>query len=539
VSIYKFFSQSINIIDSSSYEKGKKSNREGYKRGIRMNFVRRQIDTQIERNLITGMIVSDRFLKECQSFFRRELLQVPFCQIISDWCVTYFEKYKEAPLKTIEDIFEAKKRTSLDDVQSSLIHDFINELSMEYMEMKDFNVQYMLDQSEKYMRQQALKALCNDITTSLLSDDIEESESLVTNYSRLTRPSTRGVNVLVDKEAMEDALKEEDTLFCLPGVWGEMVGPLVRGDFLGIMAPFGRNKTFALIEIALHSLKKGFKTVFISLEMTQRQIMRRIMKNLMRETLQPSVVRIPVLDCALHQLNECANPNRIQCGCGLKEIIEVPKEHKPCTVCKNSVNFVPVIYFVLKKTRGIDVERMFKRSLRIQKMVGEGQLRLLCFPGGSVTMNDLRACLDNIEYYENFVPSVILTDYADFFKPVGSFRETRHQIDEIWKSHRSLAQERDCLVGTVTHTNKETLERKIRQSDPAEDSRKLWHLTKAFALDQTDEERRKDIISVSMMKIREEGFSVSDEVKILQCLGIGKFYLDSYKIIEEECTKKG
>jgi len=499
-----------------------------------MQFVRRAVDTTIERNFIAGLIISDRFLKEAHSFYKRELLQVPFCKTIADWCFAYFVKYEKSPGVTIEDIFDAKKREGLDEAQATLIYDFLKDISDEYEEVKDFNVQYKLDQAEKYFREQSIKAHCAEVSTSLLNDDIEESEALIAGYKRLTRPITSGIKVFTDREAIEDALKEEDTLFKLPGVWGDVVEPFVRGDFLGIMAAFGRSKTFSLIEIALHAARRGFKTVFVSLEMTQRQVMRRMLKNIMRETLHPSVVRIPVLDCALHQLNECSNPKRTFCDCGMKEIGEVPKEHKPCTVCVNTTEFVPSVYMVLRETKGIDVERAVKRGALLQRMMKEGDLRLLCFPGGSITVDDLRACLDNIEYYENFVPSVILTDYADFFKPIGFYKETRHAINEIWKSHRSLAQERDCLVGTVTHTNKETLERKVRQGDAAEDSRKLWHLTKAFSLDQTEDEKRLGIMGVSMMKQREAEFLVSDEIKILQCLGIGKFYLDSYKVIERK-----
>lgn len=494
-----------------------------------INYKRNKINAVVEKNIITGLIISDRFIKDIQAIFQLNLLKIPYVKTISRWCFEYYEKYEQAPKETIQKIYDQNVVNGLDEDEARLIAEFLHHLSTEFDREKTFNHKYILDQAEDYFRSLSLEKLSLDISHLREQGRLEETEALISNYKRITRPSTKGIKVFENHEAINNAFDPNRTyLFRLPGAWGDLVGPIIRGDFIGIFAPPSRGKTFALIEIAIRAVKKGFKVLLASLEMTEPEILRRIYQNVMAESLKPKKIKIPILDCIYNQIGDCKKMRRQGMN---KHSVEnnIPDDHIPCNVCKKQHNFHPVIYYNDKRTEGINTQAAVEKSKEIKKQIIDNDIALLCFPEGTVTMNEFNAYLDNLEHFDNFIPTFILTDCADYFQPPQGVNEMRHRLDEIWKAHRSLAQQRDCVVITITHTNFETFERDIKPSDASDLKSKIKHLTKAVSLNQTEEEKKQNTMRVSSLKARNEEFFIGDEVVILQQLAIGKFYLDSYR----------
>jgi len=123
---------------------------------------------------------------------------------------------------------------------------------------------------------------------------------------------------------------------------------------------------------------------------------------------------------------------------------------------------------------------------------------------------------------------LIITDYADFMASIPGIGETRHQINATWEIHRSMAQERNCIVVTGSHSHKDTNHRKITSSDSAEDGRKMNHITHGIGLNQTFEEKEKGIMNINILERREGRSNAEKEIIVLQSLDISKPYLDSY-----------
>ena len=65
------------------------------------------------------------------------------------------------------------------------------------------------------------------------------------------------------------------------------------------------------------------------------------------------------------------------------------------------------------------------------RIQGQGAIRLETFSAGQADINTLETSLANLEYYDNFVPDVIVIDYADIIK--GSKNDYRHNLNEICK----------------------------------------------------------------------------------------------------------
>jgi hypothetical protein len=272
--------------------------------------------------------------------------------------------------------------------------------------------------------------------------------------------------------------------------------------------------------------------------MTQPEIIIRGYQYFLGNTKRPKEIKVPVFDCVKNQNGRCKLKIReskvsLYAKDDPDDYDDIPEGYVPCTKCRGmrgarAKSFEWTIFYKTVKKGGISWRSAVKKGRAIQKMVRGGKFHLVAFPAGSVNMNQIKTYADNLESYENFIPDVIITDYADIMAPVTRYKEPRHQINETWLIHRGLAQERHCLVVTASHSSKKTFERRIKQGDPSEEGRKLNHITHGMALNQTEEEKDKGIIRIGSLKKRHDYFSISKDVIVLQSLDIGKPYLDSY-----------
>ena len=491
-----------------------------------ISYKRQRINTDIEKHIATGMIVSSRFIKESLSILSINLLKLPYVKIIVEWCQEYYRQYNQAPGNTIKDIFDSQvRRNLLDDTKIELISKFLEHISSEYNNENAFNVEYILDEVEIYLKKRKLEDLATDISTALsMSENVAEVEALVGNFKRIARPKSQGIDILKDRKAIRDAFNEEENvLFQLNGDLGKVLGPFARGDFLAVVGPGKRGKTWWLQEIGLQALFKGFKVLFISLEMTQPQIITRIYRTILGRGRKKGIVSIPVFDCIRNQNNACKHLD-----------IRKVNSHKPvaCDACRYKY---PKDFELAFNKREVEREELtwqasLKKARALQTLVRSGKFRLLCFPAKSVNILDIITYLDNMDYYDDFVPDVIITDYADIMGTIGKSGgdQIRHQINTTWEYHRGIAQQRHCLVVTASHSNKETLKRKIKSGDFSEEGRKFNHITHAMALNQMPEQKKMNYMEVGVLGARNQNFNDDVSITILQQWDIGKTCLDSY-----------
>lgn len=143
-----------------------------------------RIDATIDRQIITGMVVSTKFLKAIEPIYKPEFLMTPFAVTVAYWCQEYVKKYDKAPGKDIQNIFHTKQREGLDDTQAEDIEQFLTSLSDEYEKQDSFNADYLLDTAEKLFRQRSLKYLSEDIDAHLSNGNLEDAEKCLADFKK-------------------------------------------------------------------------------------------------------------------------------------------------------------------------------------------------------------------------------------------------------------------------------------------------------------------------------------------------------------------
>lgn len=443
-----------------------------------------KVDMNPERKLITNMIVSDSFLREIMPILRIDLLKTGYAREVAGWISEYWERFKAAPKKDIEDIFLHKKQSLSEDLAEN-ISDFLTSISREWEQQEVNNVQFAVSQAITYLKSRSLEVLreqLENITTPL------QGEQIVANYKRVSPLTGEGVNVLHDSTAVVSAFMQEDeTLFRFSKALGEVAGNFHRGDFVAFVAPMKRGKTWYLWHTAETAVFHGYKVLFITLEMTQNQMIRRAWQ---------SLVGAPITN------EEILYPRFRKKGD--KYVIEHERQMR----------------------KGININKIESLQKILRRQARTGDVRIVSFPAAT-SVDDIDAVVDTFSYYENFVPDVVIIDYADLLTPGRAFRgDYRHGIDHIWKRLRRMAQERNLLMVTVSQSDRSSFNTDITESSIAEDIRKLAHVTCMLGLNQTPEEAKNGIMRVKQIAIR-EGRKMFESAVVLYCFSIGRAVLDS------------
>jgi len=299
-------------------------------------------------------------------------------------------------------------------------------------------------------------------------------------------------------------------------VWDEIVKITYKGveDTYDIEVPdyhnfiandiVSHNSTF-LLYTAEKALMAGNNVVFISLEMTENQVIRRKWESLTCRPRTDQEITLPMF-------------------------IDIPIDRQVDGKKYNIKNDI-----VFRKGIPTDIDEIKEMQNGATKYIKDGGLRLITLPARSVTVNDIQTHLSNLELYENFVPDVIIIDYADLI--ASSMKgEFRHQLDDIWANLRKLAVERNCCVVTVSQSNRGSANTDLSEESIAEDIRKIAHVTKMIGINQSKFEQKQQIYRLSVLAQR-EGKLIRDYVMCLSCLDIAKPVLDSRLADEVEYDK--
>ncbi len=499
-----------------------------------MEWTRKRVEANQEKNIITGMIISDKYIKEIIPILDINSLQIPYVRTVAQWCFDYYQHYEKAPLDTINAILD-QKSIFLDEDQLNLIKEFLTELSKEYTNTEFYNTAYFLDEAEKYLKIRSAEIFKEQLELAIESEDSAKAENLIGSYKRIARVTSKGVDVFRDTQYLLQAFeeKENDVLFSLPGKLGQVIGPLSRGEFFAILAPPKRGKSQWLADIAIRVVKIGLKVEFVSLEMTKEQMLRRIGQSILGETNKPKTIKMPYFDCKLNQSGECD----LRCRKSKVSLMgddgfilpyeEAPSDYIPCSVCRDKKKYKMIIFHKMVEKKGVDGIKAVKKAEALDRMFRGGRFHLTCFPSDHLTVSDLKVHLSNLEMYEGLVPDVLIVDYATIMKSENYRDETRHQLNAKWTGLRGIAQFMNNLVITAHHSNKATLTKRIKQGDQSESSALSYHVTGMIGLNQNDEEKEQGIMKVSVLFGRFEDFNASKEITILQNLDTMRPNLDS------------
>jgi replicative DNA helicase len=461
-----------------------------------------KVELNEENKILSHIIANSEFLGQIRKVIDPKYFKSSMARMISEWVLEFYDSFERAPYKNIKDLYMRKRKEIQDEEETELIAEYLSNLSRDWEQAAISNLPYTVKQAIHYFKIRSLELIKDNIDYALTQDNPALGERYVSEFSKVEKQEGHGIDLLKDSSAIASAFDTHDEiLFKLPGALGEVIGDFVRGDFVAIMGPSKRGKTWWMWYIGYRAALLGLKIVFFSLEMTEKRIIRRQWQTLQGLPLQAGKINIPYF-----QVNDDGK-----------------------YLVKNKV--------VQKDALPVDEKEIEQQLKKYRMNLKSGQIKTVVYPSYEATVEDIETALVNFEYYENFVPDVIVVDYADILKPTAS-SDYRHQIDAIWKSLRGMAQKWDACVVTGSQTDRKSQQGEVKSTNIAEDIRKIAHVTKLITKQQRDYELENGYCRIESLAQR-EGKKYAGSAYVLECLEIARPYIDSKKDSEmDESLKK-
>ena len=450
---------------------------------------REVIKTLDEKDFVTSLIMSDKCCQVLLSYVKLNYFDVDYARTVVSWVNEYYRKFKHAPKDDISSLYRVHCDEIQDEALKELVLNYIQELANSEIQIN--NEDYLLDRSKDFLDYKALQNYTEELNACLQTRSMDKARKIQADYIKVNTVELNEVSLtsLSDKSIIENALsQEEEILFTLPDDLNRVIGNIHRNDFIAILAPPKRGKSFALQYLAIQALKQRLNVVFVSMEMTREEVIQRLWKALWGA--ESGLVKDGVYEAARFVTDSCEE-GKYKCE-------------------QISINV---------KNKAKSVSALQKR-LRTNNNYS-GDIRVIAYPRFSASVKQIT---DRIEELADngFIPDVVIIDYADITTPIGGGSELRNQIDEIWKYLGGFATKMYCCVITASQTNRSGMSSSSVEAESiGENFKKIAHITSMVSLEQTRKMKEEHLMRVRNIAIRNG--EVEEACIFPQCLGLGQF----------------
>lgn len=439
-----------------------------------------------ERDFVVSCISSDKVCNVLLQYVRLDFFELPYSRVVMGWVLDYHRDFRSAPKKNVLSLYRLHCEELQDEGLRETVLLFLEKLP-DFEE--SVNEDYLLARCRDFIDYRKLSALIENLQACVDVGNMNDARNFLLKHQQTDLVHSKSIRLFDQSQEgiiNEKLNKVDDELFDLPPKIGDVIGKIHREDFIALLAGPKAGKTWFLCWIAKQAMLRGQKVLFVSLEMNEGEVLRR-MWSLFFGVKSPTVSVDDTF--TLSRWEQCGDKVR-------------PSAYQ----------------YEVKRNRTISV----KEAQAQVKLVSKGDIWIECYPSFSSSVNDVENRIREVAI-NGYVPDVVIVDYADIMKPSGGGTELRNQLDSIWKSLRSFAQEMKVAVFTASQTNRAGLGGVVRAENVAEDMRKLAHVTSFVALDRPPHYRRAGIAGLKNLMSRNE----SSDKEALFCTGykLGQFML--------------
>jgi len=414
---------------------------------------------------------------------------------------TFFDAYKRPPKEHIAD--ELEDLMSKGDEHGEMLKEVVQSLYELYHDKeRGFTDAYVLADLERFVRQQSLKVGVVEAHSAIQVGDLDGAESAMHRAMKARSASfTPGITLLEGIKLLSNPDTERDTLTLGVKELDRLrLGPAKKELHLFIGPPKA-GKSWWLIWCAKRALMQNWKGVYITLELSERLVARRMIQAIFAlKTRDDAEINVPhlVLDDETGKL-------------------------------------ISIEMAVREKIASIDGHRKIGAyAKRIEAQHLNNKIRIKEFPTGSLTVHGIEAYLDLLDSMHGFIPDFICLDYADLMT-VSADDNYRLSLGELYKNLRGLAVERGLALITASQSNRFGAgARLVQATDVAEDFSKIGTADCVITYTATPHERRRGLarLYVAAGRVEADKFTTI----ITQSYGSGQFVRDSYGMFPEYWT---
>ncbi|RLI62906.1 MAG: hypothetical protein DRO67_06655 [Candidatus Asgardarchaeum californiense] len=505
-----------------------------------------KIDNTIEELIITGIIVDTGFLQNIDRAIRPEYFVTDVNRILVSWIKEYFKENKVSPGEEITDIFRLNQG-ELDEDESKTVRIFLNKISKEY-EGREFNSEYVLPKAFKYLELNAYDYKVKLLKRELRRGNLEKVKHIFNGATKDIFEQVTAWKSLSDISLLQSWWGEkQEPAMSFPGELGIYMPNIERGRLYAMLGPPKRGKSYWLMEWAYNGAWDGLNVVFFSLEMASHEVDARWKERISAKAIMPRRNReftIPVKDCVHNQKNtcqieQCTSPGTCVYEDKLRESYDDHPEHVACTYCEGIDDelFKPTYWMEKTTLARLSLKEASTTQEQFDDHVGKDRIRIITYPIASATVQDLENSLNELERHENFIPDLIVIDYADILKEDLKLGDKRHRVGDNWQKLSRMAKVRNAIVVTASQGNRSSAKKnRLDVDDVSEDFSKVMTIDGIFAInevnfDQPDKwqvDKNWQIQRIETIALRYGKFTPGLQCVVMNDLARAQIHIDSY-----------
>lgn len=496
-----------------------------------------EVNNKEENDILLGLVLDDSFCSRVLPVLRPEHFKLKEYRHPLRWIREYFKKYSKAPGAELQVIFDTE-RGRMNPHEAELLETFLDTLNKRHAADKTPpNWPYKIDRARDYIRVRAIEVLAEQSVSLAGRGDLDRAEKLVREFSVTETAGVNWTTPLTDMAMVQETIDRIDIgLFKLEGVLGELFGWWQRGWLISYFGATKKGKSWWLMETAMQAVVAGLRVVFISLEMQELDQSKRFYSNVSALPERAGVLPNPVWDCAFNQDNSCTmgertNRHRMPMDMDNNPEWDYASNYRACTACKTERK-LRGNYRVASWFEEVDKESyadgVVTKVRAFGKQYPAENLKMFVYPRGMATLEMLLGDLDRLEAVEDFIPDMVVVDYADLMKAREGAAEFE-RLDDMWKQLAALGGKRGCLMVTASQGNTKALSAHTMRGDmTAGTTRKLHHIDVGISLNQQGQELDAMMMRLAPIQGARHTPTPRGEVYVLQNFFLGQPYLDSF-----------
>ena len=395
----------------------------------------------IQRGIIYLAKSDEQFLLQVMPMIKSDYFEYPSHQKMFTVIGEFFLSYKKLP--TDDQLLEETKKIL---ASHELFGDYRDELTSvnELDEKAIDNQEYYLDLVEEFAKEQAIKDAIINSVDHLKKKNFGAIEEEVRSAFSVNRNVDLGTDYFLEIQERWDRLNNSslEPKFRTPfeSINEALEGGLAHKELAMVVAPPGVGKSLFLANQAARSVLDGHNVLYISLEMAEDRVAQR-------------------LDSIFTRIKQRELSKRVD-----------------------------------------DIEE--RLTLISKQWEDRGRLVLKEFPTKRLSVTGLRAYLNQLKNYEDFVPDVLIIDYLELMRTDKDMAEYQAQ-ERLAQELRGISSEYGILVWTATQTNREGKKVSvITDSELADSYGKIRVCDLVFSINQTEQEFDEGTARLYLMKSR-------------------------------------
>lgn len=403
-------------------------------------------DKHFEESLITAMVTDDQFAQQMMDVIELKYFELSYTTKIAQLLVQHYKNYETFPsVNLLESIITKEEK---DESLRRQCVGFIAQIKKKV----DFNdLEYVKDKSLQFFRVKNLYRVLDDEILPLLERAETENGNFLEQISSIVqKAAVKGSEKNIGYSYLDDEVERfsEENYGKVPTPW-EFMNKILKGGWgngrlISAIGPAGAGKSHYCVNAGIGALTS-------------------VKENGEGHTVVHYTAELSDFEVAI----------RYDAGITGTEIDDVPSS----------------------KERVLDHLKT--------KLPAGAKLIIKSYPMRTASVQTIKNHLSQLKV-QGIIPNLIIIDYGDLLKSSTEDKERRHNLESIWIEMKSLAQQMNVPIFTVTQTNRGAYNSDIVTPDQvSEDYSKIMHSDVIFTIARNMEQKQSGIGKIYIAKNRQ------------------------------------